>query len=532
MLTKLRARLARLIAPAAPAVPTFTADQERAGLRRGISLKALTQVTAATAAIPNTFARYSLPDLPPGVVPVAFDAKLATDEFPRSAMAFDDGFGPALGWLNGFNALGCGLYFPGYPYLAELTQISEYRAPSETISTEMTRKWLEVVGKGKDDKSEKIKAITERLDALKVRDHFRRAALLDGEFGRAQIIFNFRDQDDEKRQLPLDISPAGVKKGSLLSIQTIEPYWSTPYSWNAQFPERQDFYKPTSWFIMGRKVHASRMLTFIGREVPDLLKPAYNFGGISLTQLMQPYVNAWLRTRKSVSDITHNFSIVNLSTDLSTTLQDGGDATGLLARAKLFTTTRDNQGLMLTDKEAEELKVVEASLASLDKLQAQAQEQMSAPAHIPLIKMFGVTPTGLNATGEGEIKVWYDFVAAQQENLFGPHFETLLRVVQLDMFGAIDDDITFKWVAMDEPTVKELSEIRKSDVDGAVALIGAGVISPEEAREKIQGDPDSGYDNLDGPAPEPQPDPNLEMQLEHESSMADKSGGDDPKVDG
>ena len=36
---------------------------------------------------------------------------------------------------------------------------------------------------------------------------------------------------------------------------------------------------------MGRQVHTSRILTFIGRPVPDLLKPAYSFGGLSLVQL-------------------------------------------------------------------------------------------------------------------------------------------------------------------------------------------------------------------------------------------------------
>jgi len=52
--------------------------------------------------------------------------------------------------------------------------------------------------------------------------------------------------------------------------------------------------------------------------------------------------------------------------------------------------------------------------------------------------MFGVVPTGLNATGEGEIQVWYDWINASQINLFGPNLQILLNVVQLDLFGAID----------------------------------------------------------------------------------------------
>jgi len=456
-----------------------------------------------------TWRDYKAPDLPPGVLP-ADSAALAMDtvctgEVKRTSLAMDS-FGPAFGWLNGnANGYGCGLWFPGYPYLAELTQISEYRAPSETISTEMCRKWFELQSKDGGDKTDKIAKIMARFDELKVRALFQRAALLDGEFGRAQIYLNINDADDRTRQLPLELTPQGIPKGSLKSIQCIEPYWSTPYSWNAAYPERADFYVPQSWYIMGRKTHSSRLLTFIGREVPDLLKPAYNFGGMSLTQLMEPYVNAWLRTRKAVNDLINNFSIPVLATNLSVTLQEGGDpGSGLLARLQAFTLTRNNQSVAAVDKDSEELKFAEATLASLDKLQAQSQEHMAAPAHIPLIKLFGVVPTGLNATGEGEIQVWYDWVNACQINLFQPHLLTLLKVVQLDLFGAIDDDLVIHWVSLEEPSGKELSEIRKSDADMDVGYINAGVISPDEARARLQSDPESGYENLTGDAPEPE----------------------------
>ena len=55
----------------------------------------------------------------------------------------------------------------------------------------------------------------------------------------------------------------------------------------------------------------------------------------------------------------------------------------------------------------------------------------------------------------------------------------------------------------------------------------AGVVDPDEVREKLQRDPNSGYDNLTGPAPEPpepQVDPNTAAQLEHEKEMAGVTG--------
>jgi hypothetical protein len=53
---------------------------------------------------------------------------------------------------------------------------------------------------------------------------------------------------------------------------------------------------------MGTEVHASRMPAFVGHPVPDMLKPAYSFGGLSLSQMAKPYVDIWLQTRESVGD--------------------------------------------------------------------------------------------------------------------------------------------------------------------------------------------------------------------------------------
>jgi uncharacterized protein len=522
MLTHLRKWLASKLSPA----PAAAAPQAPAKRPLSISRRLLEELNALSAAQSAPRREYKFPELPPGVIPdkvenlkisgsapvtLAFDGGCKEPE----RMALDNGgtAAPAYGWLNNSNGFGTGLWFPGYPYLAELTQISEYRAPSETTSTEMCRKWVELNSKDGGDKSDVIAQLTERMKELKVRELFQRAALLDGFFGRAQIYLNIDDADDAKRQLPLEIIPEAIKKGSLKSITCIEPYWSTPYSWNSSYPEREDFYKPQSWYIMGRKTHTTRLLTFIAREVPDILKPSYNFGGISLTQLMEPYVNMWLRTRKSVNDLVNGFSIPVLSTDLNATLEEGGaPGTGLIARGQLLTQTRNNLMLAIVNKDSEEFDFKNAPLSGLDALQAQSQEHMAAPCHIPLVKLFGVTPTGLNATSEGEIQVWYDFVHAMQENLYGPQFDILLKVLQLDLFGAIDEDITYHWVELDQPTAKELADMRKSDADAGVGYINAGVIDAEEERERLQSDPLSGYDNLNGPAPEPQPEPGMDPE--------------------
>jgi uncharacterized protein len=447
---------------------------------------------------------YKMPMRVEGVLPSKFKMrddptlKLAMDSGYEEVYAADQASEP-LAWqsLNSGGALGLGVTFLGFPYLAELEQITEYRTPAESLAIEMTRRWFKLNNKGKEELDDKMQEITQRCEALNLQGLVRKCIYKCEWFGRSHIYVSIKGQDDDiTRQLPLD----KIEKGTLLGFADIESYWLTPYSWNSTHPERPDFYKPQSWFVLGRKTHHTRLMTFILREVPDLLKPAYDFSGISMTQLMMPYVTRWQRTAKSVNDLINIFSILTLSTDLAALT---ANTEKFMARLKAFTVLRDNKGILAIDKGREELAVNDVSLGSLDKLQAQAQEHMATPSRLPLIKFFGVTPTGLNATAEPELNVHAEYVHAMQE-LINPVIKRMLDLIQMDMYGEVDPNIGFEWLELREPTKKEVAELRKADSDRFASLIQNNVIDPDEVRNELRTDPDSGFSNLVGKAPKPQ----------------------------
>ncbi|WP_118801933.1 anti-CBASS protein Acb1 family protein [Neisseria lactamica] len=425
-------------------------------------------------------ASYSLdfPALPEGVKPNG----IAMDGSPLGNFGADCFFGTG---------------FIGYPRLAELAQISEYRSVSETTANEMTRQWIEIKSAGEEDNSEAIRQIEECYERLNVRDVFRKAVETDGLFGRGQILVQIKDHDG-KLANPLLLTEKTIAKGSLKALVNIEPMWTTPAPYNAADPTLPDFYKPKAWYVMAQEIHASRLFTLISRPVPDMLKPAYNFGGVSMTQLMMPYVERWLRTVDSVSDLLHSFSLSGIKTDMSAILggSDDGD-TNIILRAELYNRLRDNRGLMLLSKDEEEFFQFNTPLSGLDALLAQSQEQMAAPSHTPLVKLLGITPSGLNASTEGEIAVYYDHIRAMQENLLRDPLDKLLKLVQLHLFGKVNDNITFDFVPLQQMSETELSTIRKSDTDRDVAYIQAGVVSAEEVRGRLAGEPGSGYNGID-----------------------------------
>ncbi len=445
---------------------------------------------ALLASIPTGSARLPIQayEPPPGVIPAERkSAVLAMDATPYDYL----------------NTIGFSGAFPGYPYLADLSQRPEYRKMTGTIADEMVRKWVELKTVGDDDKADKIEALNAAIERYKVRQVFREAAEHDGYFGRGQIYLDVKTpsgalatDDPAELEMPLFLDPAKIKKGSLIGLRAVEAVWTYPGVYQSTDPLKPDYYRPSQWFVMGKTVHTSRLLMFISRPLPDMLKAAYNFGGLSLSQLAEPYVNNWLRTRNSVGDLVHSFSLSILKTNMQAALSGAADPS-LFMRADLFNQTRDNRGLMMLDKDSEDIAQINTPLSGVHELQAQAQEQMASVSSIPLVKLLGITPSGLNASSDGEIRVFYDFISSQQESLFRDPLKKVLDVIQLSEFGEIDPDITFDFIPLYQMNEGELAQIRKTDADSDAVYVQNGILSPEEIRQRLANDPDSPYHSLD-----------------------------------
>lgn len=414
--------------------------------------------------------------------------------------------GPIDAGLNNWAASALfheGQGFFGFPYLAELLQRAEYRHAAEIWAEHTVRKWIRIVG-GSAAQREAMEAELVRLD---VRDVVEMWAYHDQAFGRGQIFLDFGDADKPAElATPLRLVDSKVNpRRPLRAIKAIEPVWSAPGVYETSNPLKQDFYKPREWIVYGKRVHHTRMLTMTSRPLSDMLKPAYAFAGLSLVQMMKPYVDNWLRTRQAVSDMVNSYSILNLKTDMSTVMS-GGDCADVLRRVELANETRDNRGMWTTDKDTEELESIAVPLSGLHELQQQAQEQLASVSRIPLSIYLQIMPTGLNATNDGETRNFYADVHSLQEENIRPGLDVIVKAIQLSLFGKIIDGMGFEFLPLWEMDDKDKAEMRKVDAEADVAYVAGGIISPEEVRERLSNDETSLYHGVDLTDPPPELD--------------------------
>lgn len=412
----------------------------------------------------------------------------------------------------------------------ETTELDDAEATKERVQQSVARK-------RQLDKSKRIKELEDEMRRLRIKDAFYTLCEGDGWFGRYHLYLDFgTSSDDAEEMTPIGngigaISEAkvGIENGAtariggartklvkrkLQAVKPIEPMWCYPANYNSLDPRKPDWYNPEIWYVNGKSVHRSRLLRFVGREVPDILKPAYAFGGLSMSQMAKPYVDNWLRTRQAVCDLIESFSVSGVYTNLDGVLEEGN--TEALNRIEVFNEMRANAGAWVLDKDTEEFFNVSTPLGTLDALQAQSQEQMSSVSGIPLVILLGITPKGLNASSEGELRAFYDTVAAFQEQFFRDHLQTVINFVMLSIWGEVDEDIRFEFVPLWSMTEKEQAEVRKVEAETDGLLIDKGIITNAEARNRVANDADSQYHDINpADVPEmPEPDP--------------MGGGDDP----
>lgn len=442
------------------------------------------------------------PKPPPGIPDAAF--KIAQDACGNALLQYGNDY------LEGI--IGDGLGFIGFQTLAQLFQRWEYRTMTDTFAEEMTRKFVKITSKGQDADEKKISKIQNELERHKIAEKFKLAAEHDGEFGGGQIMVKIKGTLPRDYIKPLLRVPETIKKGSLEGFQNIEPMWSYPGNYNSSHPIQADWYIPKEWYVMTDRVSNTRMMNFVSRPVADLLKPSYSFRGISMTQLAIEYVNNWLRTRNSVGDLLHSFSLTILKTNMAASLQGGSDP-GIFDRARLFNLLRDTRGLMLCDFGTEEVEQLNTPLSTLDVLQIQALQALCAVSGIPIVKFLGTTPSGLGASTDGEIVAFYDRVKARQIKIYNDPMQSVIELIQLDQYGVIDPGIGFEWEPLRELDDEAQSRVRKTSAESDQVYYNIGAVSAEEIRAKVAADPSSGYSGLDLTVmPEPPDEPDEETE--------------------
>jgi len=231
-------------------------------------------------------------------------------------------------------------------------------------------------------------------------------------------------------------------------------------------------------------VHRSRLL-FIRNDDLNKMGLTGDWCGDSIIQSIYQAIRTYSVGMKGLEKIVYDFVQVILSIpNLQDLLMTKEGETALSNRANILDMTRDIANILFIDSEEQYMKS-STTVSGLPEIVDRMMTYVSSMTGIPTTKLFGQSPSGMNSTGESDIRNYYDDLVSYRNDMISDQVDIAVRYAALAN-GIDPNSITWDWNPL-----WQLSEKEQADIDNINSAIDEkyyrmGVLSSDEIR-KIRG---------------------------------------------
>lgn len=356
-----------------------------------------------------------------------------------------------------------------------------------------------------EDARKQADAVTARFEELGGHEAYLEALGAERAFGGAAILLGVDDGQNPVKPLNLD----KIKSFNWLNVLTPREMHATRYYAD---PQKPNFGKPEIFRIMTTfsagtalskmapaptessttvvEVHESRLILFPGTVVSKRHRQQmHGWGDSVLVRCLSVVADFQMAFASSAHLLADFAQAVFKIKGLSEMVAQGSDE-AVITRARLIDMSRSAARAVLIDAE-EEFERKQTPVAGLAELLDKFATRLAAAADMPVTLLMGESPGGLNATGESDIRFFYDRIKARQNKFLKPRLERVLKLIMLAKDGPTNgvepEDWCIEFAPLWQMSEKEQAEVRKLQADVDKIEIDAGVVTSEEVAASRHG---------------------------------------------
>lgn len=318
-------------------------------------------------------------------------------------------------------------------------------------------------------------------------------------YGGALILLGV--YDGESLDQPLNLNKIKNFENLKIIPRNNVMYGTMEFQMNPELPHygQVEYYPVT--FYTGRqyqlqRVHYSRVIELKGIEIPSseasLIPMEFRYWGLSVFQRVQDRLKELGSSFSSLANLLNELTIGKYKyKDLAQIMSsdDGGELVQKRLQAMDLMKSVFHSVLLDTDESFERDTL---SFSGVSDVMYQFMMMTSAATGYPMTKLFGISPGGLNSTGEADMYQYYDMVKAKQETELRPIIERLVKIIS-EWQKIPEPEIVFN--PLEQMTEKEQAELEekkaqteKLKADTYQQYIDMGIMSPEIVEELKFGD--------------------------------------------
>jgi uncharacterized protein len=286
--------------------------------------------------------------------------------------------------------------------------------------------------------------------------------------------------------IPLNVQTVkknGIRFLNVFSIKDLTPenLITDPQS---EYYNKPEFYRINSDSI-NLKIHASRLVIFKGAPIPDEDLPSvFGYGwGDSVLQACFDAIKQADSTAANVASLIFEAKVDVIKVpDLMLQIMDPKFEAELLKRFHLANTAKGLNSILILDA-AEEYEQKNANFSQLSTLLQEFLAIVCGAADIPATRMLGQSPNGMNATGDGDLRNYYDRIQSHQNNEVGPAIHILDECLIRSALGTRPPEVHYSWASLWQINDKERIEIGDKAATMISRMVESGLY-PQEALAK------------------------------------------------
>ena len=146
---------------------------------------------------------------------------------------------------------------------------------------------------------------------------------------------------------------------------------------------------------------------------------------------------------------------------------------------------KSNFGMQLVNK-GDQIKNNQYTFTGLEEVYEAMCLDLSGASRIPMTKLFGRAPAGMNATGESDMQNYLDYIDTLRENRLRPILEQLLPVLALSAWGELPEGLEITFPPLWTPKADELANIAKAKTETVITAFQSGLLTAGAAQMELK----------------------------------------------
>ena len=236
------------------------------------------------------------------------------------------------------------------------------------------------------------------------------------------------------------------------------------------------------------RVHYSRIVRFTGRELPYLERIAELYWGESEVEALYQDVVKHDNVAANMAALTFRANVDTMEVqnlDQLFSMTSGEMQRRFWNTMQAQSVVRSNFGLHLVNK-GDQVKNTQYTFTGLEEVYEAMCLDLSGASRIPMTKLFGRSPAGLNATGESDLTNYYDYVDSLRESKLRPVIQKLLPVLAMSAWGAVPDGLDITFPPLWTPRADELAKIAKDKAEAILSAFQNGLLYADTAQKELK----------------------------------------------